>query len=82
MKKLYSCSAVADLLTELVKANYEIVTITEGTLGYGYMICIPPVDGWYHYIIREVYLNCWSCAHEIRRCVKLSKANQRMLNAM
>ena len=79
-KKLYDYKAVHTLISYLIDHNYEICEIEEGCLVQGYTICVPPENGWYHYIIEEVYINEWTSGQAIRRRVKLSKADKKALD--
>lgn len=78
----YTASAIQDLFSQLTAIGYQIVTLQEGTLGYGRTIALAPDDRHYHYLVREVPLNCWSSAHTVRRMSKISKAMQRELDAL
>lgn len=78
-QKLYTYKAIDDLISRLSEHGYECVQTREGVLGSGDWICVPPDKYRYHLIIHEVVLNEWSSAHTIRRCSKLSKANQKLL---
>lgn len=80
MSKLYSCNAVESMISILENDyGYECCQIFESVVADGYWICVPPDDNHYHFIISEVYLNEWSSAHKIRRCMKLSKRNEQLL---
>lgn len=78
----YTASAIQDLFSQLADMGYEIVTLQEGTLGYGRTIALAPDDRHYNYLVREVPINCWSSAHTVRRMSKISKAMQRELDAL
>lgn len=78
-EKLYDYHEIDELIGRLTKENYECVQVDEGILGSGNWICVAPDDKHYNFIINEVALNCWSSAHTIRRCKKLSKANANLL---
>lgn len=78
----YTASAIQDLLSQLTAIGYQIVTLQEGTLGYGRTIALAPDDRHYNYLVREVPFNCWSSAHTVRRMSKISKAMQRELDAL
>ena len=80
MSNLYSYTAIDSLISTLENDyGYECCQIFEGTLGSGNWICVPPDDNHYYYIVSEVYLNEWSSAHKVRKCSKLSKANEKLL---
>lgn len=74
---LYTCTAVAEFINRYTencrKVNKEpnIVTLREGTLGYGNMVLM--CDGFKTAIIQERYLNCWSSGHTIRLYNKTPK---------
>ena len=75
-KRLYTCGAIDNALAKLDSDGYELVQLREGVLGCGDWCCIPPREGMYYFIIREVPLNCWSSAHSVRRHMKLGKTLQ------
>ena len=72
-KSLYSCDYIASLIDECIETGYEIHEISEGVLGYGHMILESPDCNHWNFEITEEPLNCWSSAHTIRRCRKLSQ---------
>lgn len=78
----YTASAIQELFSQLSAIGYQIVTLQEGTLGYGRTIALAPDDRHYNYLVREVPINCWSSAHTVRRMSKISKAMQRELDAI
>lgn len=78
----YTASAIQDLLSQLTAIGYQIVTLQEGTLGYGRTIALAPDDRHYNYLVREVPFNCWSSAHTVRRMSRISKSMQRELDAL
>lgn len=78
----YGASAIEELFAQLTAIGYQIVTLQEGTLGYGRTIALAPDDRHYNYLVREVPFNCWSSAHTVRRMSKISKAMQRELDAL
>lgn len=78
----YTASAIQELFSQLTTIGYQIVTLQEGTLGYGRTIALAPDDRHYNYLVREVPFNCWSSAHTVRRMSKISKAMQRELDAI
>lgn len=68
----YTCSAVEQLMNEyLNRDGAEILTIEEGTLGYGFMIMTAPKCK--TTIVHEVYVNEWTSAHKIRMYNKCPK---------
>ena len=75
--KIYDCTAVANIneryRRECKKVHKEpdIITLREGTLGYGNMVLM--CDGFKTAIIQERYLNCWSSGHTIRLYNKTPK---------
>lgn len=74
---LYTCTAVAEFIDRYTencrKVNKEpdIITLQEGSLGYGVMVL--KCDGFKTAIIQERYLNCWSSGHTIRLYNKTPK---------
>lgn len=75
--RMYDCTAVANFIEcyrkecENVHKEPNIVTLQEGTLGYGNMVLM--CDGFKTAIIQERYLNCWSSGHTIRLYNKTPK---------
>ena len=64
MAKLYTCSAVSELIEQYEKINGTCYTLEEGTLGYGLMVCAK--RGYKTAIVTEKYINSQTCAHSIR----------------
>ena len=79
--KLYTPSAADRLLGELSEKGYELICLDEGCCGAGSWACISPRDDWYHFIIREVYLTCWTSAQTIRRYRRFGKDLQAEIDA-
>ena len=72
--KLYDLNSIDRLIAALSERGYDYYQIEEGTLGYGEVLMLSPdEEKYYHYVITERYLNCWSSAHSVRRVGKLSK---------
>lgn len=75
--RMYDCTAVANFIEryrrecEAVHKEPDIITLREGTLGYGNMVLM--CDGFKTAIIQERYLNCWSSGHTIRLYNKTPK---------
>lgn len=79
MTKMYSTSAVGQAIEFLANKGYEIITVEEGTLGYGHVICLAPDDDHYNVEIQERYLNEWSSGHTIRNFDKISSRIEKLL---
>ena len=65
-KKMYTASAIDKLIASAQEIGYEILTVKEGTLGYGVTYLIAP-EGYYNYIVEEKYINSWNGGHTISR---------------
>ena len=76
-RKLYASTAIDELITKALANNYELVQIEEGTIGHGFCVLLAPDEKHYNFVIREVYINCWTSAHTVRRCRKISAALQK-----
>lgn len=63
-RNVYSCESISKLIEDYESKGGHIVTIQEGTLGYGKLILFG--DGLKTTIVQEVALNEWSSAHTIR----------------
>jgi hypothetical protein len=62
--KLYTTTAVENLLQRYTDNGGEIVTVKEGSLGYGVTLCHG--KNLKTAVIKELYLNEWSSGHSIR----------------
>ena len=60
----YSLEAVENLMDNYFEKGAEVVTIEEGSLGVGTVVCFG--EGLKTIVIKEKYLNCWSSTHTIR----------------
>lgn len=77
MTKIYTLTACENLMDKYHEAGGECITVEEGTLGLGTVICFG--DGLKTTIITEVYLNEWSSGHKIRMYNKMPKKYENML---
>lgn len=80
MGKLYTCGAIEGLAEKYVNKGGELVTIEEGTLGYGLSILLG--DGLKTTVIQEVPLNEWSSAHKVRMYNKTPQKYFKMLKKL
>ena len=62
--KLYSCSAIDNLIKQYNDVGGTAYEIEEGTLGYGLTVCV--ANGYKCAVIKEVPLNEWSSGHKVR----------------
>lgn len=63
--KTYSLSTCLELISRYAEIESEIITLEEGVLGLGTVICFG--DGLKTTVIQEIPLNEWSSAHTIRQ---------------
>lgn len=75
---LYTCDAVRELIDRYTEKNGHIITIQEGTLGYGILLMV--AKGYKTTVVTEVYLNEWSSAHKIRMYNRTPEKYKRFLN--
>ena len=75
--KLYSCSAIDNLIQQYAEKGGVSYEIEEGVLGYGLTVCI--ADGYKSAVIKEVPLNQWSSAHKVRFYNSLPKKYAKQL---
>lgn len=80
--KMYSTNAVGQAIEFLANNGYEIVTVDEGVLGYGHIICLSPDDSHYNVEIQEKALNEWSSGHTIRNFDKISSRIYKLLETV
>ena len=78
-QKLYDCDYIAHLIAKYHDKGGEVITIEEGTLGYGFMIMFG--EGLKTTIVKEVYINEWSSGHTIRMYNKMPKKYEQMITA-
>jgi len=77
-QRVYSVADIEKLCFDLSRHGWEVHHIEEGVLGCGHIILVAP-EGYYHVEIKEVYLNCWSSGHIIRRHAKLSRRMRKLI---
>ena len=77
--KTYSTNSTGKIINFLSENGYDLITIEEGTLGYGHIIALAPDDKHYNVEIQEVYLNEWNSGHTIRNFDKISKRIEKLL---
>lgn len=78
MATMYTTTACEELINRYIEAGGEAVTIEEGVLGLGLVVCFG--EGLKTAIINEVYINCWSSGHTIRMYNKMPKKYEKMLD--
>lgn len=76
---LYSFRDIDNLIERYIKAGGEAVQTEEGTLGSGNWILFDYAGNLKNFIIKEVYVNCWTSAHTIRGYKKLPKKYEALL---
>lgn len=76
--KNYSCSQIENLINRYVDKGGEIITIEEGCLGYGTIICTGKKLK--TAIIQEVFVNAWNSTHTVRLYNKIPKNWQTKIN--
>ena len=76
--KTYSLSACLELISRYAEIEGEIITLEEGSLGLGWVLCM--ADGCKTSLIQEVYLNEWSSTHTIRMFRKTPKKYLAMIS--
>lgn len=73
---IYTVGSTGKFIDELLNAGYDLIQLSEGSLGYGDCVLLAPDEQHYNFVIREVYVNCWTSGQTIRRFRKISKALQ------
>ncbi len=71
MKSYYSLAACNELISRYVEREGEIITLDEGGVGLGIIVCL--AEGCKTAVIQEIYLNEWSSTHTIRLYSKTPK---------
>ena len=80
MSRLYGCMAVENLMQKCMDLDYEMIEISEGSLGYGHMILLSHREGYYNVEVQEKYINEWSSGHRIRKFGRISKRQQKLID--
>ena len=75
--KAYGLKAVEALIEKYVEYDGEILTVQEGTLGYGLTICYG--HGLKTAVITERYINEWTSAHTVRMYDKMPEKYRRLI---
>ena len=78
-QKLSDCDYIAHLIAQYHDKGGEVITIEEGTLGYGFMVMFG--EGLKTAIVKEVYINEWSSGHTVRMYNKMPKKYKQMIIA-
>ena len=73
MTRCYSTSTIKGLISSAQENGYDVIQVSEGSIGFGHLLLIAPRPGFYHFEIMEEYRNCWSSDHHLRRFTKISK---------
>ena len=79
MKNLYGLEEVERFIAEkLDPLGYEVYAVSGGLLDN--LFCYAPDDKHYNFIFKEEYLNSWSSAYSMRRCMKMPKWAEKMID--
>lgn len=78
MTTWYTLEACENLMDNYIKRGGEVITVEEGTLGLGTVICYG--GNLKTSVIQERYLNEWSSGHTIRMYNKMPKKYESMLS--
>lgn len=68
---MYGLQACESLINRYIQNGGNVVTIEEGTLGLGLIVCYG--NGLKTAIIREVYLKEWTSTHSVKFYNKMPK---------
>lgn len=79
MKKNISLQSISNIISEYASRDGAVYELQEGTLGYGLTVCT--LNGYKSAVIREFYINPWSCGHTCRFYNILPKKYQDMIDA-
>lgn len=74
---MYGLQACESLINRYIQNGGNVVTIEEGTLGAGLIVCYG--NGLKTAIIREVYLNEWASTHSVRFYNKMPEKYKKMI---
>ena len=69
--KLYTSTAVENFINKYLEKGGEVITIKEGSLGWGTTLC--RAKGFKTAIIQERFINHWSSGHTVRMYNKCPK---------
>lgn len=78
MATMYTLSACEDVMNKYIEMGGEVLTLEEGVLGLGLVVCFG--EGLKTCIITERYINEWSSGHTIRFYNKMPKKYATMID--
>lgn len=78
--KQYTLKAIDDLISRYIKKGGEVLTISEGVLGYGKMLLTG--KGLKTIVITEKYVSDWSSTHTIIKYNKTPKKYMKILETI
>ena len=77
--KTYGVSTINQVTEFLYSQGFDVVTVEDGVLGCGHIICLSPDPRRYNVEIQEKALNEWSSGHTIRNFDKISRRVEKLL---
>lgn len=77
-QKTYSFRDVDNLVRKYTDEGGQAVQLSEGTLQSGDWILYDPEGRLCAFVIREIYVNCWTSAQTIRRYNTLPKKYKKL----
>ena len=77
MATMYTLGACEEVINRYINAGGEVLTLEEGVLGLGLVVCFG--ESLKTCIIQERYLNEWSSGHTIRFYNKMPKKYAAMI---
>ena len=81
-QKKYSWRDVDNLVKRYTDEGGQVIQLSEGVLQSGNWVLYDPKGRLYAFIIKEIYVNCWTSAQTIRRYNKLPKKYERIVNTI
>lgn len=80
MSKLYTTTAVDNLISQYIELGGEAITITEGCLGHGLLVL--RCNGYKTVIVTEVFVNHWNSGHKVRFYNKTPKKYEALIEKL
>ena len=77
---LYTLEACEDFMSQYIENGGECITIEEGSLGLGKVVCL--CEGFKFSVITDRYVNPWARGHSIRMYKKIPAKYERILSEM
>lgn len=77
---MYGGTEIRKLMQLGDEAGYTIVPFADTVCGLGSFVMLAPDDEHMNVVVTEHYATEWSCKYTVRRCRKISKRLQKLID--